>query len=142
MFLFKSNAENEAGRLVSRLLFVFQKSFISGKTKWSAAQFQYTAIVLNLAYNKNKLHKNFLEKDLEIVSQPHFVYDLLRKIFLMLFSINCSNLIACLSLLLEIMVNICTRIEKQPSTDVLKKRCSENMQQIYRRTPMLMSDFN
>ena len=26
--------------------------------------------------------------------------------------------------------------QKQPSRGVLKKRCSENMQQIYRRTPM------
>ena len=88
------------------------------------------------------LNFDFLEKHLEIVSQPHFVYDLLRKMFLMLYSINCSNLIACLSLLLEIMVNICTRIEKQPSTGVFRKRCSENMQQIYRRTPMPKCDFN
>ena len=27
-------------------------------------------------------------------------------------------------------------MQKQPSRGVLKKRCSENMQQIYRRTPM------
>ena len=32
--------------------------------------------------------------------------------------------------------------QKQPPTGVLKKRCSENMQQIYRRTPMPKSDFN
>ena len=31
---------------------------------------------------------------------------------------------------------------KQPSIDVLRKRCSENMQQIYRRTPMPKCDFN
>ena len=35
----------------------FEKNFNLGKGKWSAAQFQYTAIVLNLTYNKNKLHK-------------------------------------------------------------------------------------
>ena len=31
---------------------------------------------------------------------------------------------------------------KQPSGSVLKKRCSENKQQIYRRTPMPKCDFN
>ena len=30
---------------------------------------------------------------------------------------------------------------KQPSRGVLKKRCSENMQQIYRKTPMSKCDF-
>ena len=32
--------------------------------------------------------------------------------------------------------------QKQPSMDVLRKRCSENMQQIYWRTPMPKCDFN
>ena len=31
---------------------------------------------------------DFFEKGLEIVSQPHFVYDFLRKMFLMLYSNN------------------------------------------------------
>ena len=34
-----------------------------------------------------------------------------------------------------------SNIQKQPSIDVLTKRCSENMQQIYRRTPMPKFDF-
>ena len=33
-------------------------------------------------------------------------------------------------------------IQKQPSRGVPTKRCSENMQQIYRRTPMPKRDFN
>ena len=33
-------------------------------------------------------------------------------------------------------------IGKQPSSVVLRKRCFENMQQIYRETPMLKRDFN
>ena len=37
---------------------------------------------------------------------------------------------------------IFVRLEKQPSRGVLRKRCSENMQQICRRTPMLKRDFN
>ena len=32
--------------------------------------------------------------------------------------------------------------QKQPYRGVLKKGCSENMQQIYRRTPTLKRDFN
>ena len=32
--------------------------------------------------------------------------------------------------------------QKQPFRGVFIKRCSENMQQIYRRTPMLKCDFN
>ena len=35
-----------------------------------------------------------------------------------------------------------TRRQQQPSTGGLRKRFSENMQQIYRRTPMLKCDFN
>ena len=33
-------------------------------------------------------------------------------------------------------------IQKQPSRGVLRKWCSENMQQIYRRTPILKGFFN
>ena len=32
--------------------------------------------------------------------------------------------------------------QKKPSRDVLRKRFSENMQQIYRRTPIPKCDFN
>ena len=32
--------------------------------------------------------------------------------------------------------------QKQPSRGVLRKMCSENMQQIYRRTPMPKCDFS
>ena len=33
-------------------------------------------------------------------------------------------------------------VQKQPSRSVLKKWCSENMQQNYRRAPMPKCDFN
>ena len=39
----------------SRPLFVFKKSFIRGKSKWSAASFWYNLIAFLLVYNKNKL---------------------------------------------------------------------------------------
>ena len=51
-----------------------------------------------------------LEKGLGIASQPHFVYDSSRKMFLTLYSINCPNFIARLPLLLEILVNVCVEI--------------------------------
>ena len=33
-------------------------------------------------------------------------------------------------------------VQKYPSKSVFRKRCSENMQQIYKRTPMPKCDFN
>ena len=35
-----------------------------------------------------------------------------------------------------------TDFQKQPSSGVLRKRCSENMQNIYRRAPMPKCGFN
>ena len=44
------------------------------------------------------------------------------------------------------LITVCKYIawnkQKQPSIGVLVKRCSKNMQQIYRRTPMPKCDFN
>ena len=37
IFLQKTHAENDAGKLVPDRLFLFSKSFILGKSKWSAA---------------------------------------------------------------------------------------------------------
>ena len=34
------------------------------------------------------------------------------------------------------------RIQKQPPRGIPRKRCSENMQQVYRRTPIPKCDFN
>ena len=58
------------------------------------------------------LNFDFLEKGLGIlgISPVHFVYELLRKMFLMLYSINRPNFIARLFLLLEILVTMCTGI--------------------------------
>ena len=47
-FFFKNYTEHEAGRLVPDL-FIFLKSLILGKSKQSAAQFQYIFIDLTLA---------------------------------------------------------------------------------------------
>ena len=83
----------------SRPLFVFSKSFIFGKSKWSAAWFHYILIALKLVYNSSKLFKalhywsrdmvnfDFLDKGLGIVYPAHFVYDFSTKMFIMLYSI-------------------------------------------------------
>ena len=47
-----------------------------------------------------------------------------------------------ISSLLATIYSLCKFIQKQPSRGVFKKRCSENMQQIYRRTPMPKCDYN
>ena len=43
--------------------------------------------------------------------------------------------------IIPVKLTIVTK-NKQPFASALKKRCSENMQQIYRRTLMLKCDFN
>ena len=102
----------------SRTPFIFWKSLIWGKSKWSAAYFWHILIALNLPYNKTKQCKtldywsrdllsfSFSEKSLGLVSPPHFAYYLSRKMFLMLHSINWPNFIVWLSLLLEILGNM------------------------------------
>ena len=91
--------------------------------KASALQFSFNiSIVLNLTYSRNKLHKtldyisrdmlsiHFSEKSLGIVSLTHFVYDFSRKTFLKLYSFNWPNFIVWLSLILEILGNMCIAI--------------------------------
>ena len=50
--------------------------------------------------SRDMLNFDFLEKSLEIVSLPHFVYDFSRKMFLTSYSVNWSNFIIWFSLLL------------------------------------------
>ena len=56
------------------------------------------------------LNFDLLEKGLELVSPPHFVYDFSRKVFLLLCSINGPNFIVWLLLVLETLVNMCVAI--------------------------------
>ena len=58
---------------------------------------------------RDRLNINFPEKNLGLVSAPYFVYDFLRKMFL-LYSIYWPNFIVWLLLLLEILDNISTTI--------------------------------
>ena len=107
-----NHAKNEAERLVP---VIFKNSYM--RCKWSSALFQYISIALNLAYNKNKLYKTLdywsrhmhnliLQKRVSTIFCAWFS----REMFLMLYSINCPNFIACLSLILEILVNMCIAV--------------------------------
>ena len=52
-----------------------------------------------------------------------------------------SNLVQFISCVHEVK-NQFSYFQKHPSRGILRKRCSENMQQTYRRTPMKKCDFN
>ena len=65
-----------------------------------------------------KLFKE-LKRGLELVSLPHFLYDFWRKLFLLLYSINCLNLIVWLLLRCEILGNMYIVIVCKPGCDVL-----------------------
>ena len=56
------------------------------------------------------LNFDIVDKGQGIVSQAHIVYDFSTEMFLMLYSINCLNLIGWLPLLLEMLGNICIAI--------------------------------
>ena len=55
---------------------------------------------------------DFIEKSLEIVSAPYFLYDFSTETFLMLYSINFqrSNFIVGLSLRIEILGKMCIAV--------------------------------
>ena len=93
------------------------------------------------------LNFDFLKAWFWLASPRNFVYDFSRIMFFILYSINWPNFIDWLPLLLgywayvycSICCSVCER--KQPSRGFLRKSCSENMQEIYRRTPMPKCDF-
>ena len=67
---------------------------------------------------------DFLEKVLGLVSPPHFVYDLSKKIFLTLYSINWQNFIAWLPLLPEILASMYIVNIGWPVCDVINFKSS------------------
>ena len=61
----------------------------------------------------------FLEKSLRLDFLPHFECHFSRKIFLMLYSIKSSNFIVSLSLLPEILGNMCSVIISSAVDDII-----------------------
>ena len=74
--------------------------------------------------------KSIENKAFYVVDAPikHYIYRALRIFYIKFFPWRCS--------FHDIHFVKSWHSQKQPSRVVLKKRCSENMQQIYRRTPM------
>ena len=71
-------------------------------------------------WSRDTLNFDFSEKGLGLVSPPHFVYDLSRKMFLKLYPINWPNFIVWLPLLLQILGNMFITIVFYPGCDVIK----------------------
>ena len=94
---------------ITKLLFIFVVSlFLSFNYNTYNYTSMFKLMIQRLA--------QFLEKGLRILSQPHFVYDFSRKMFLMLYSINRTNFIDWLSLLLGIFGNMGIPIVSQVVT--------------------------
>ena len=73
----------------------------------------------------------FLEKGLGIVSPPHFMYDVSRKMFRVLYFINWPNFSVWLPLLLQILCNMCIAIVCFPGCDVLNFQISLQFQRAF-----------
>ena len=102
--------------------------------------------LVNCPYNP---HKNMIGNHILALSEKLDVYSSCYNIFIILDHFNieikqqqfkafCDNY----GLKSHIRQPTCYIKKKQPPRGVLKNSCSENMQQIYRRTPMPKSDFN
>ena len=61
---------------------------------------------------------------------------------LLLFLFFCDHVYTKRRFLICVYFEVKLFLQKQPPRGVLKKRCSENAQQIYRRTPIPKCDFN
>ena len=89
IFVFKSHVENEAGRLVPDFFLFFKKALF--EVKASGLQLSFNIFRQPSTWHtisRDMLNFLILEKSLGIVSPPHFVYDFLRKMFLILCSVN------------------------------------------------------
>ena len=70
-------------------------------------------------WSRDMLNFHILEKSLQIASPLHFVYDLSKKKFLMLYSTNWRNFVAWLPFLLEILINMWIAMVCFPRCDVI-----------------------
>ena len=125
--MFKNYDENEARKLVPDRFFFKKKENALYQVKAGGLQLHF----IIFRNNKNKLFKtlhywardmlnfHFLDKSLGIVSPGHFLYNFSATMIPMLYSMNWTNFIAWLLLLLEILGNICISIVCYSGCDVL-----------------------
>ena len=75
--------------------------------------------LLSYCWSRDKPNFDVLEKGLWINFPPHFVNEFLGKTFLILYYINCPNLIVWLPLLFDIWGNICNVIACFPGCNAI-----------------------
>ena len=99
MLLFFKKALDKIKASVSTLAWIF-----SGSRQFGQAVLMFKLLMVR--YPKFRFFKKFQG----LVSQPHFVSDFSKKIFLRLYYINWRNIIAWLPLLLQMLGNMCIAI--------------------------------
>ena len=98
--------------------------------KFYTVCFYYMASWWLSKYIETKLHstcfhlilrffKTYIKRGLELVSLSHFLHNLWRKIFLLLYSINWPNFIVWLPLLCKILGNMCIEFFCKPGYDIM-----------------------
>ena len=93
-------SEGLVSNIIKFVLFYIQVEFYQNILK---LRFRPLAFILYKAFDRRK-------RDLDLISLPHFLHNFWRKIFSTIYFINCLNLIAWLSLLLEILGSMCNVI--------------------------------
>ena len=104
----------------SKPLFVFFEIYLRSKQVVSTlVSTNLVDLHLDICWFRDMLNYYFLLKDLRQASPQHFVYNYLRKIFFILYSINRSNFIASLLLFTVILGNMCIIIICFPVCNVI-----------------------
>ena len=87
-------------------------------TSWGLSKYVETKLQTNCFYLILSLFEK-VKRGLELVSLPHFLHNVLRKIFILLYSINWPLFIVWLSLHCAILGNIHIIIVCKPGCDVM-----------------------
>ena len=92
-------------------------------TCWSCRK---NGLIRNISLtSKFMISFNISEKGFGLVSQPHFIYDFSRKMFLMLHSINWPTFIVWFPLLFEILAQCVHSRQKLKNLENEKRFCAE-----------------
>ena len=103
--------------------------------------------MLKAFYVVNIWHRYFIGTDMEFC---HLSYSVKYQVTHIMVFLKESSLLLCFILLIKLLHELSDCIlgenysdfQKEPSKGVLRKKCSRNMQQIYRRTRMSKCDFS
>ena len=131
---------------VSDFYQTFQCSNIERKESGNTDRLNRNLYVILKFIKRTKIPRITLKKRFSLKWISYLM--VISMVFWMKLPLICSNLqrnetgfflqkVSCIKF--EFFIKVC---QKQPSRSVLCKRCSENMQQIYRRTPIPKCDIN